>query len=507
MASFKINKGVGVFSEGTTKVGKVAYYGFTGLTGVILPDSVTEVGDCAFENCIALKSVSLGNSVERIGDRAFFGCTSLSSIVIPDSVTEIGQRAFENCIDLKSVTLGDSVKSVGSSTFRNCTGLTSITISDSVTKIGEDTFNGCTGLVSINVPAYMEDYYKRLLPEDLRDKVVVDSSTAFMDNSNEENGAESFGKDFWQRSDFHETIEEELDRFIYVCSQTEATHDDFYVFLAQGYLYRRDEFVQHAVKKIEPEFDLWEKVYQCLSRNVAPYEFYLNLLLSYCKSDGREPNDKRWYRTLKNLFDNEIRARSILSLMNKAFCESNDESFKSYIASLVLEYCEYDLGIIERFSNPADGGEPAVSSVFFDAIQTEMMDSFIDDIYDGYEDEEYDDYKDCQDGPYDCFREDEHHDDEGEPCDDCQDDENRTVSYVTLHNMKDIPSTANLNRMMNEARLDGEREARLRRKPIETSTEPEDSTDKDSSSQWFPGLLVFILILIALAVYFSSRMP
>ncbi|MDD6489455.1 MAG: leucine-rich repeat protein [Clostridia bacterium] len=44
--------------------------GFTGLTSVTIPDSVTEIGDHAFSFCTGLTSVTISNSVTEIGVHA-----------------------------------------------------------------------------------------------------------------------------------------------------------------------------------------------------------------------------------------------------------------------------------------------------------------------------------------------------------------------------------------------------------------------------------------------------
>ena len=124
----------------------------TGLTNIIIPDSVTSVGDYAFSSCSSLTSITIPNKVASIGERTFDYCTSLTSITIPDSVTSIGDYAFHGCSSLKSITIPDSVTSIGESTFYSCSSLTNITIPDKVTSIGTSVFSGCTGLTSITIP-------------------------------------------------------------------------------------------------------------------------------------------------------------------------------------------------------------------------------------------------------------------------------------------------------------------------------------------------------------------
>ena len=165
-----------------------AFSGYTSLTSIIIPGSVTSIGDWAFSGCSKLTSINVnennkayksinGNlyskdgktfiqyatgksdtsfvvpgSVTNIGEWAFLGCTSLISITIPDSVTSIGSSAFYNCTSLTSITIPDSVSSIGSSAFYNCSSLTSITIPDSVTSIGYEAFYNCTSLTSVTIP-------------------------------------------------------------------------------------------------------------------------------------------------------------------------------------------------------------------------------------------------------------------------------------------------------------------------------------------------------------------
>jgi hypothetical protein len=87
---------------------------------------VTSIGISAFSGCTGLTSIVIPNSVTSIGIRAFSGCTGLTSIVIPNSVTIIDHSAFEYCRGLTSVTIGSGVASIEHSAFHECSSLTSI---------------------------------------------------------------------------------------------------------------------------------------------------------------------------------------------------------------------------------------------------------------------------------------------------------------------------------------------------------------------------------------------
>ena len=183
-----------------TSIGSSAFYGCSGMTSVMIPDSVTSIGYEAFWGCSGLTSVTIPNSVTRIGYEAFYGCSSLTSVTIPNSVTSIGRSAFSGCSGLTSVTIPDNVTSIGRSAFsgcsdslfdtttilgvklvdgwavgntgslsgdlnlagvrgigsyafRGCSGLTSVTIPDSVTSIGCEAFYRCELLENLVVPS------------------------------------------------------------------------------------------------------------------------------------------------------------------------------------------------------------------------------------------------------------------------------------------------------------------------------------------------------------------
>jgi hypothetical protein len=97
--------------------------------------------------------------VTGIGVQAFEG-SGLTSVVIPNTITSIGEGAFGLCYQLASVTIPNSVTSIGEEAFQNC-ALTSITVPNSVTSIGGDAFGGCTSLTSAffqgNAPSASDD--------------------------------------------------------------------------------------------------------------------------------------------------------------------------------------------------------------------------------------------------------------------------------------------------------------------------------------------------------------
>jgi len=125
----------------------------------IIPNSVREIGDYAFSGCTDLTKIKIPNSVKKIGNYAFFGCTDLTKIEIPNSVNKIGDYAFSGCTDLTEIIIPKSVEEIGVSAFSDCTSLKKIMLSASVATIEWATFKGCVGLESIVVDENNTKYY------------------------------------------------------------------------------------------------------------------------------------------------------------------------------------------------------------------------------------------------------------------------------------------------------------------------------------------------------------
>lgn len=135
-----------------TAIGNSAFSSCSSLLSVDIPDSVTAIGNSAFSSCSSLQIVKIPNSVKAIGNSAFSGCSSLQSINIPDSVTAIGDSAFQFCSSLQSVNIPNSVTAIGDSVFQFCSLLQTVNIPNSVTTIGSSTFYSCSSLQTVNIP-------------------------------------------------------------------------------------------------------------------------------------------------------------------------------------------------------------------------------------------------------------------------------------------------------------------------------------------------------------------
>ncbi|MDE6271416.1 MAG: leucine-rich repeat domain-containing protein, partial [Muribaculaceae bacterium] len=155
----------------------------SGLTSVIIPNSVTSIGEDAFYRCSGLIKSAYPNNLNNpfgygiimaynpegaiIEDGIIYGPEKkeilfatydlTGQFIIPKSVTSIRESAFKSCSGLTSVIIHNSVTSIGDSAFESCNGLTSVIIPNSVSSIGKNTFNKCSGLIKSAYPNHLND--------------------------------------------------------------------------------------------------------------------------------------------------------------------------------------------------------------------------------------------------------------------------------------------------------------------------------------------------------------
>ena len=141
-----------VVTEGITRIGDRAFWGFSNLTEIKLPNTVASIGDLAFQECRNLSSIALPVNVKKIGSQAFHLCEGLKNITIPEGVTSIEALAFGSCNELREITIPSKVKMIEDHTFKLCCGLKKVTLPPNITKIGDSAFLMCESLTSITIP-------------------------------------------------------------------------------------------------------------------------------------------------------------------------------------------------------------------------------------------------------------------------------------------------------------------------------------------------------------------
>lgn len=127
----------------------VAYY-CSSLESVTLADGTTQIGYSAFSNCQTLATVENLNqtTLTTIGNSAFSN-TGLTTVMLPNSITSMGSSVFSACSLLESANIPTGISSIPSNTFYNCVKLTSVAMHDGITSLGASAFYGCKLLPAI----------------------------------------------------------------------------------------------------------------------------------------------------------------------------------------------------------------------------------------------------------------------------------------------------------------------------------------------------------------------
>lgn len=147
MANIVIPSKIG--DEDVVGIDTDAFAGCTGLTSIVIPDSVKTIKGAAFKGCSSLESVTGMKNVSTIGSRAFMGCSALTSITIPGQVNTLWDQAFKDCTGLSSLTIEEGVEVLHNS-FVGCSKLTEVVIPASIKEI-YGTFNGCSSLATVRI--------------------------------------------------------------------------------------------------------------------------------------------------------------------------------------------------------------------------------------------------------------------------------------------------------------------------------------------------------------------
>ena len=111
----------------------------TGITEVVIPDSVTKIDSYAFSGCTSLSKVTLGSGVNFINSYAFEK-TALTEVTLDKDIA-YNDGAFKDCASLTKVTVEEGITYIPYYMFMN-TGITKIELPETVTSIGYDAFSG-----------------------------------------------------------------------------------------------------------------------------------------------------------------------------------------------------------------------------------------------------------------------------------------------------------------------------------------------------------------------------
>ena len=174
-----------VISVGVSEIVREAFYGWSELKTVSIPDSVMRIGYDAFEGCAALETVvsnglvlyqgwcfgfarnatgetpvvpvngqdvSIPEGVRGIAAGAFEGEWGIDSVAFPSTLRFVGEGAFRDCTGIEDIVLPDGVVAVGREAFRNCTYAQGLSLPGTLKEIGEGAFANCSMLAGVALP-------------------------------------------------------------------------------------------------------------------------------------------------------------------------------------------------------------------------------------------------------------------------------------------------------------------------------------------------------------------
>lgn len=128
------------FNYRVTKVDEYAFSG-SGVTAVVLPNSITRLGESAFADATELRQVTLPLGLREIPKYCFAG-TSLSDIALPEGVERIGYGAFQECTMLHTMFLPSTLRSIEAYALDWCFNLYEIYCSALLPpRVGHDAFD------------------------------------------------------------------------------------------------------------------------------------------------------------------------------------------------------------------------------------------------------------------------------------------------------------------------------------------------------------------------------
>ena len=89
-----------VCESGITAFRDKAFYDFTAVEEISIPETVTSIGKLAFCRCSALKELTIPGSVKSIGWRVFDDCGNLKKLVFEEGVIETGSGQLEGDVEV-----------------------------------------------------------------------------------------------------------------------------------------------------------------------------------------------------------------------------------------------------------------------------------------------------------------------------------------------------------------------------------------------------------------------
>ena len=122
-------------------------------------DSITSIGERCFEEFTQLSQINFGKGITEINEFAF-SRSGLTSLIIPETITVIKSHAFEQNNKLVSIDITESQEEiiVEENAFKNCESLESFKIPKRLQNFNSNMLNGCDNLKTLTISEEHEQY-------------------------------------------------------------------------------------------------------------------------------------------------------------------------------------------------------------------------------------------------------------------------------------------------------------------------------------------------------------
>ena len=129
-----------VIENGITSMPENAFNGYSKLTSVTMPQTLTQIESFFCYDCPLLKTVVFSDALTMIPAYSFYRCSSLTGVQLPAKLTSVQKEAFSNCIGLKALSVPDGVQTIGEKAFY-ATNIKTLTLNEGLTKIEKNAFD------------------------------------------------------------------------------------------------------------------------------------------------------------------------------------------------------------------------------------------------------------------------------------------------------------------------------------------------------------------------------
>lgn len=130
----------------------------TVVTSLDVPDTITNINNYAFYGYEKLESVNF-NKVLTIGNSSFYG-TGLTTVVLSNSIQSVSSYAFASCNSLTTVEYGTGLNSISTTAFNKSTKITTVYIPNMVSQVITTSISNIPTISNIYFEGTMEDWLK-----------------------------------------------------------------------------------------------------------------------------------------------------------------------------------------------------------------------------------------------------------------------------------------------------------------------------------------------------------